>query len=887
MAPNLTSEQLALLKLWIDQGAKGEVRSASIQWQAVAKSFTPAYAVAVTSDAQFAAAGRANQLHLYQLPFQRMLPPLVDPTLSKIGPIAHRDMIYSLAFSPDGELLASGSFGEVKLWRRVPATARFSFNSPAAAATAPASTTRPSIATAPLAASPDGKWLALAGENKDVRVIDASTGKIVKTLGGHASAVRMIRFSPDSAKLLCATGKTLRMWSVGDGASSIELAAPAEIRSIAWTRAGKQLAAGYADNLIRLYTISDSAPPLLTAGAEIKGHTGPVTALDAIVTPANQLLSGSVDGTLRVWNLDNGHAIRQMAHGAPITAVAVRPDSKLFASAGESGVAKVWDAAKGTAVAELKGDRALSIAATEKESAQKLAAADTAYFKAVLTKAQADLKAQEDRVKKAAEAKTLADKPVPEKEAALKAANDAKALADKTLATATAEQKKLTDAQAAADQTQKEAEAAVAKLKAAPAAELDPLKATLAVKTKAAAEAKAAAGKLQPATKEVTDRAAAAMKAVAAADDALKVAQRVQANAINEVALASAAVTRATASIVAAQSTIAGAEDRQKKADTEAVAAKQAVASADKPIRALAFSVDGLALATAGDDRKVHLWAAETGAPLQTIDAHESPVLALTFSAGDLLLSGSADRAATLWDLSPRWALERTIGSGDPNSPLSDRVNAVAFSPDGKTLATGSGEPSRGGEIKLWDVGSGNLLHDFKDIHSDAVLCLDFSHDGKRLASGAADRFVKIIDLASSKMILSLEGHTHHVLAVSFKADGRALASTGADGQVKIWDLVAGERKAAVAGFTNEVTAIHFMGIADQAVLTSADGQLRVVNETGGTVRTFSGPADHIHAAAISNDGKTLLSSGQSGALYLWDAAAGKLIATLAPSRPE
>src|ERR1041385_711569 len=112
---------------------------------------------------------------------------------------------------------------------------------------------------------------------------------------------------------------------------------------------------------------------------------------------------------------------------------------------------------------------------------------------------------------------------------------------------------------------------------------------------------------------------------------------------------------------------------------------------------------------------------------------------------------------------------------GDAASPIVDRVNAVRFSPDGKWLATGGGEPSRSGEIKLWEVATGRLAKTFTNIHSDAVFALDFSRDGKLLASGAADKFARITDVASGKVVKSFEGHTHHVLGVSLRADGRTL----------------------------------------------------------------------------------------------------------------
>ena len=81
----------------------------------------------------------------------------------------------------------------------------------------------------------------------------------------------------------------------------------------------------------------------------------------------------------------------------------------------------------------------------------------------------------------------------------------------------------------------------------------------------------------------------------------------------------------------------------------------------------------------------------------------------------------------------PRWTLERKI---DQKGFFADRVNAVRFSPDGKTLATGGGELSRSGDVILFDVATGKAMQTWKEKHTDTVLCLDFSPDGKRLATG-------------------------------------------------------------------------------------------------------------------------------------------------------
>jgi WD40 repeat protein len=120
--------------------------------------------------------------------------------------------------------------------------------------------------------------------------------------------------------------------------------------------------------------------------------------------------------------------------------------------------------------------------------------------------------------------------------------------------------------------------------------------------------------------------------------------------------------------------------------------------------------------------------------------------------------------------------LERVLGTGDVDSPLSDRVNAVRFSPDGRLLATGGGNPAAAAR-KIWNVATGKLQQDLQNVHSDAVFGLDFSPtDNTRFQRGG--QFVRVIDVANGKVV-KCRGHTHHVLGVSWKRDGRTLISCG------------------------------------------------------------------------------------------------------------
>ncbi len=93
----------------------------------------------------------------------------------------------------------------------------------------------------------------------------------------------------------------------------------------------------------------------------------------------------------------------------------------------------------------------------------------------------------------------------------------------------------------------------------------------------------------------------------------------------------------------------------------------------------------------------------------------------------------------------------------------------LAFSPDGQTLAIGSGPASRFGDVKLFKIADGALLRDLGEVHSDTVLDMAFSPDGTQLATCGADKLVRIFDVTSGKQRLSLEGHTHHVLAVAWQ----------------------------------------------------------------------------------------------------------------------
>jgi len=182
-----------------------------------------------------------------------------------------------------------------------------------------------------------------------------------------------------------------------------------------------------------------------------------------------------------------------------------------------------------------------------------------------------------------------------------------------------------------------------------------------------------------------------------------------------------------------------------------------------------------------------------------------------------------------------------------------------------------------------WEVAGGALVRKFERLHSDAVLALDISADGKYLATAAADRFMKVSEIPTGKLLKSFEGHSGHVLGVAFARTGRTLVTGAADNAVKVWYFVGGEQKKTVQGFEKEVTSVHFGGDTDQFLATAGDGKIRLLKPDGGEVRSFAGAGGFVYAADLSRDGVTVIAGGEDGTLRAWNVSDGKLLATLPP----
>lgn len=206
----------------------------------------------------------------------------------------------------------------------------------------------------------------------------------------------------------------------------------------------------------------------------------------------------------------------------------------------------------------------------------------------------------------------------------------------------------------------------------------------------------------------------------------------------------------------------------------------------------------------------------------------------------------------------------------------------VAFSPDGKRLAAGSGGPvGHPGELKLWDVATGRELAGVEEDRS--IRWVVFSPDGRTLATAEHNGTAKLRDASSGAVLRTLAGHDSDGLdTATFSPDGKILATSSWDKTVKLWDVETAREIKTLRGHADHVYHVAFSPDGRTIASTSRDWTARLWDvETGEVLSTLRGHAGVVHNAAFSPDGKTVATASWDRTVKLWDASTGEELATL------
>lgn len=286
------------------------------------------------------------------------------------------------------------------------------------------------------------------------------------------------------------------------------------------------------------------------------------------------------------------------------------------------------------------------------------------------------------------------------------------------------------------------------------------------------------------------------------------------------------------------------------------------------------FSTEGSHFITGELGGYLRCWRVSDGLAAWTVKACDTRIYSLAISPdGTTLAVGSGNHTIEFFEVATGQHLRSLKGHRD-------QVCSIDFHPSGRLLASASCDST----IRLWDLEAGACAQVFEDASHDGygvqLYCLRFSPDGEFLISGGCNRVLKIWSLATQSLKRTLIGHEGHILSLAIHPRGHLVASGSTDGTIKIWSLPQGSLLHTLGGYTTHVLSIRF----------SPDGKLLASGDIDATICLWNSETWHpinklyhghwVRTVAFSPDGRMLLSGCRDYSIKLWDVSTGHALRT-------